>query len=110
MKKGIIYPVSRIRVQPTMSGISLEEQIRKMMNDKEPIQATAKIDYSERKDGVLPQYDIRHDKFNSAIEATEKMYGEAFTARTLTDKGFVQDKDGHWGHYEGETFIPMGEA
>lgn len=111
MKRGIIFPKSRIHVQPTLPGVSLEEQIRKMMSDKEPIQATAKIDYSDRKDGVLACYDIRHDKFEYAIQQTDRTYAAAFTARTLSDKGFVQNENGEWGSWNEDhsTWTPMPE-
>ena len=56
-----------------------------MIQNKEPIQAIAKINYTDRKEGVLPQYNIRYDKFNGAIEATHKVYAEAFTARQKED-------------------------
>lgn len=105
MRKGIVYPECRIHVQPTLPGVSIEEQIRKMMNDKEPIQATAKIDYSDRKDGVLAQYDIRHDKFEFAIQQTDRTYAAAFTARSLSDKGFVQNEAGEWGTWSEDHTI-----
>lgn len=55
-------------------GQSLEEFLRKAMQGKEPIQATAKITYNDRKDGVLPQHDIRTDRFELAMMETDKIH------------------------------------
>lgn len=93
--KNLQYPVSRIVVKADREGVSLEEQVRKAMQSNEPIQATAKIAYSERKDGVLPQYDIRFDKFNAAMEATHKVYADSFTRRSNEDKGLILE-NGVW--------------
>lgn len=99
------YPVSRITVKATAEGKSLEETIRKMIQNKEPIQATAKINYTDRKEGVLPQYDIRADKFEISQNATHKVYADAFTARTNEDKG-MKFENGQWI----DPANPVGEA
>lgn len=93
--KNIQYPKSRIIVTPDLEGVSIEQMVRKAMQSNEPIEANAKIGYSERKDGVLPMYDIRFDKFNAAMNASNKVYADAFTMRENTDKGMIL-KDGVW--------------
>ena len=105
MKKGMIYPKSQIIVTATAEGKSIEEEIRKMIQNKEPIQATAKINYTERKEGVLPQYNIRYDKFNGAVDASGKVYSDAFVARTNEDKG-LKFENGQWI----DPNKPAGEA
>lgn len=52
-------------------GESIEKKISRILNNKEPIKDGAPIIYTERKDGVLPQYDIRSDRQELAIEAKE---------------------------------------
>lgn len=44
-------------------------KIRKMMENKEPIESITPLIYTPRKEGVIPQYDIRTDKFEIAMEA-----------------------------------------
>lgn len=59
----------------TMTGIELlegetiEEKIRRIVNNAEPITDGAPIIYTERKDGVQPQYNIRTDRWDIAAEA-----------------------------------------
>ena len=43
------------------------------MENKEPIDNSRGLVYTERKDGVLPAYDIRTDRFELAVEATDKI-------------------------------------
>lgn len=95
MKEGIIYPKSRIECYDTMEGESLEERLRKMIAGKEPIQATAKIGYTDRKDGVHQEYDIRTDRFEMALIAANHVHASAYAARMQQD-GFVQDDTGKW--------------
>ena len=68
-------------------GQRLEEFLRKAMAGNEPIQATAKITYNDRKDGVLPQHDIRTDRFDLALMATDKVHATQAAARHTADFG-----------------------
>jgi len=68
-------------------GQSLEEFLRKAMKGTEPIQATAKVTYNDRKDGVLPQHDIRTDRFDMALMQTDKLHATQAAARHTADFG-----------------------
>lgn len=48
-------------------------KIKKMLENKEPIEAMTPLIYTERKEGVIPQYDIRTDKFEIAREARDSI-------------------------------------
>lgn len=50
-------------------GESLEEKIRRVTETNQPIEAISQMIYTERKDGVLPAYDIRTDKWDIAQQA-----------------------------------------
>ena len=50
-------------------GQSLEEKVYQAVNSKAPIEAVAPMVYTERKDGVLPETNIRTDRFEIAQEA-----------------------------------------
>lgn len=54
-------------------GERIEQKIQRIVNNKEPIKDGAPIVYTERKEGVLPQYDIRTDRFEIAIDAMDKV-------------------------------------
>lgn len=74
----------------TRDGQSLEEFLRKAILGKEPIEATAKVTYNDRKDGVLPQHDIRTDRFDLAMMQTDKYHASQAAARHKTDFGEEQ--------------------
>lgn len=95
MKRIFEFPKSRIQREPDRPGESLEEFLRKATLNKEPIEATAKIQYTERKDGVLPQYDIRTDRFHYAIMAADRVHMAEYAKRMAAD-GFKQDDNGKW--------------
>lgn len=75
----------RIERPADKEGEYLEQFLRKQIDSKEPIQATAKINYTERKDGVLPQYDIRTDRFEYAMRAMDKVHATEAAKRKAAD-------------------------
>lgn len=52
-------------------GETIEEKINRITNNKEPITDGAPLIYTERKNGVMPEYDIRTDKWEVAVEAMD---------------------------------------
>ena len=52
---------------------TLEMKIRRIVNNKEPITDGAPIIYTDRSEGVLPDYDIRTDRMEHAIDAMDKV-------------------------------------
>ena len=57
----------------SLQGTTLEQQLRKMIREGEPMKSTSPEIFTERKEGVLPQYDIRADKWDIAEKAMEKV-------------------------------------
>lgn len=55
----------------SVEGETIEMKIERIVNNKEPITDGAPIIYTERKVGVQPDYDIRTDRFDVAIEAMD---------------------------------------
>jgi len=51
-------------------GELIEQKVERIMVNKEPIEDGAPVIHTERKFGVLPEYDIRTDRFDLALEAT----------------------------------------
>lgn len=51
----------------------LEAKLRKITESKEPIEETAPIIYTDKKNGVMKEYDIRTDRFDVAMEAMGKI-------------------------------------
>lgn len=54
------------------TGETIEQKVRRMVNNKEPIKDTGPLNYTERKDGVRPEYNIRTDRMELALEAMDK--------------------------------------
>lgn len=63
----------RIKVNNSYQGETIEQKMDRIVNNNEPIKDGAPIIYTERKDGVLPEYDIRTDRFEVAVEAQDKI-------------------------------------
>lgn len=66
-------PKSSIKRNESQIGETIEQKIFRITNNKEPINDGAPLIYTERKDGVLPGYDIRTDRFEVAVEAMDKV-------------------------------------
>lgn len=52
---------------------SLERTVSEMIETNEPISAPDAMIFTERKAGVLPEYDIRTDRFDIAIEKSTEV-------------------------------------
>lgn len=69
-----------LKVNASYEGERIEQKIQRIVNNKEPITDGAPIIYTDRKDGVLPQYNIRTDKWEIALDAMDTI------SRTNTTK------------------------
>ena len=67
------YSNSLINRNESVVGISIERKVEKITESKEPITDGAPIIYTERKEGVIPAYDVRTDRFEIAVEAMGKV-------------------------------------
>lgn len=57
----------------SVEGETLETKVFRALTSEEGIEESANIIYTERKDGVMPEYDPRADKFEVALDATSKI-------------------------------------
>lgn len=60
-----------LTVKNTYEGETIEQKIRRITNNKEPITDGAPQLYTDRKDGVKPEYNIRTDRFELAVDAMD---------------------------------------
>ena len=81
MKKLEIKHVSLIQKNESVDGISIEEKIRVALQDNTPIDGGSPLIYTKRADGVRPEYDIRTDRFDIAIEQADKLANAKLLAR-----------------------------
>ncbi|AYQ58122.1 hypothetical protein [Microviridae sp.] len=52
-------------------GESIEDKVKRLTINNEPIDDGAPLIYTERKEGVKPEYDIRTDRWDVAINAMD---------------------------------------
>lgn len=72
-----------LRVNTTETGEMLENKVARIMKNNEPITDGAPIVYTERKDGVKPEHDIRTDRWDLAVVATDISTKGAIAKRQL---------------------------
>lgn len=65
--------VSTLKVRNVYIGETIEQKVRRIVSNKEPIKDGAPLIYTERKDGVNPDMDIRTDRWEHAIDAMDKV-------------------------------------
>lgn len=71
-KKNAKRVLSNYAEYEFVEGELIEEKVKRLTEEKSPINDGAPIIFTERKDGVLPAHDIRTDRFEIAQEAMEK--------------------------------------
>lgn len=65
---------STIKARNSYVGESIELKVEKLVQNKEPIPGDVPLTYTERKDGVKSETNIRTDKWDVAAEAMDKAY------------------------------------
>lgn len=75
MYKKQIIKRSSIKTDYTTEGETIEEKVRRITLNKEPIKDGAPLIYTDRKDGVQAGYNVRTDRFEVAIDAMDKVSG-----------------------------------
>lgn len=70
IRKQIIEQTS-LEINEDYQGETLETKLKRVTKSGEPITDGAPIVYTERKDGVKPEYDIRADKWELAMDAMD---------------------------------------
>lgn len=79
----IIFSKTNFDINESVEGKSVEEKMREITINGQPIDNAAPLIYTDKKDGVLPQYDIRTDRWDIALETTDKI-ARTNTAKTQT--------------------------
>ena len=93
MRPKVMPAKTSLQVNTSYIGERIEEKIERIMNNKEPISDGAPLIYTERKDGVQPEYDIRTDRFEVAIDAMDKVAADHRAKRESRMKAVKGGKD-----------------
>lgn len=64
-------PQVELECEEGFEAESLEEKVRRVTASNEPVEAISPMIYTERKDGVRPEYNIRTDKWDIAQSAMD---------------------------------------
>ena len=91
-KPNIVKELTEFEPVELLEGETIEDKCRRLTETKEPITDGAPIIYTERKDGVLPAYDIRTDRWEIAQEAMAKNL-KAIDAKRKADYDLMLNGD-----------------
>lgn len=70
----------------TYQGECIEKKVQRIVNESEPIEDGAPIIFQERADGVKPEFNIRTDRWEVAIDAMDKVSAEELSKYTMTQE------------------------
>lgn len=101
-----MYKVPKIKkttlsVNASVVGETLETKIERILNNKEPIKDGAPLIYTERSKGISPEFDIRTDRFEIAVEAMDKVDKSYKARREERAKAGKDKKDAKEGKKDG---------
>lgn len=60
-----------LKINKSVEGETIEMKVERIVSSKEPITDGAPLIYTDRRDGTRPEYDIRTDRFEVAIDAMD---------------------------------------
>lgn len=75
------YGKTSIKRNEGYEGETIEERVERIINNKEGVEDQAPKIYTDRAEGVIPQYDVRNDPWDRAIEAKETIDTKAYDDR-----------------------------
>jgi len=81
MYKKPKYHITELQSEERPEGETIEQKIERIVNSGEPITDGAPLIYTERKDGIKPEYDIRTDRWEIATEAMDKVQADMTAKR-----------------------------
>ena len=74
-------------------GQSIEDRCRKLIETGEPIKDTSPLIYTPKEKGVMPQYDVRADKWEIAQNAMDRVNKERIAKGQQPPSEEVKGKD-----------------
>lgn len=84
-----------LKVNEGYEGEALHIKIQRLVKNKEPLEGTVPLTYTERKDGVKPEYNIRTDRWEIATDAMDKVTKSNLAKRDNKGKAPVKDMEGN---------------
>lgn len=73
---------------------TIEDKVRRLLNNKEPITDGAPLIFTDRKEGVKPSYNIRTDRWEVAVDGMDTVSRAHIARREERGKVIEMKKDG----------------
>lgn len=89
MRKIEIGQKTSMAVNKSYEGEPLEQELARITTTNQPIDASSPQMFTERKDGVMPETDIRTDRWDVAMEAMNKIHKSEIAKR---EAGYQKEK------------------
>lgn len=89
IKYNISKNKTQFSINTSVEGETIEQKCERIESNKEPITDGAPIIYTERNSGVAPEYNIRTDRFEIALEAMDTVS----KAETAKRKSYTEKKE-----------------
>lgn len=64
---------TNLRINASTQGETIEQKMERIVSNNEPIKDGAPLVFTERKEGVRASTNIRTDRFEIAVEASDKI-------------------------------------
>lgn len=81
MYKQNRYNRTKLEINASLEGETIEHKIERITNNKEALKDGAPLIYTDRADGVQAGYNIKTDRFEIAVEAMDKVTGSKRASR-----------------------------
>lgn len=82
-----------LKVNDAVSGEPMWRKVQRIMNNKEPIESEVDLIYTDRADGVKPEYNIRTDRFDLALDATAAVEKDNAAKRDAAAKAKAEEEN-----------------
>ena len=86
MKRIELKNNSSLIVNNSYEGESIEDKLERILQQNEPIKDGAPLVFTERKNGVMPEYNIRTDRFEVALNAMDAVQKSTMAKREAAMK------------------------
>lgn len=64
---------TKLKINESVEGETIEQKIERIISNNEPIKDGAPLIYTERKEGIRASTNIRTDRWEIAIDGTDKI-------------------------------------
>lgn len=93
MYKQPYYRETDIETAPLTEGETIEDKVKRLVENKEPIKDAAPPIFTERSAGVNAAYNIRTDRWEIAVDAMTRLEKSKAAKRDEIAKAAAQDKE-----------------